>query len=130
MNTPKTLFYTSTDEWVKVENNVATIGVTDFAQDQLSDVVFVEILVSPGDKIAKGGDLASIESVKAAADVTSPVSGKVLEVNELLSSTPEIVNTDPYGAAWMVKVELSDPAEVKQLMDSTAYEKNFSERSH
>jgi glycine cleavage system H protein len=130
MNAPKGLHYTSTDEWVKVEGKIATVGITDYAQDQLSDIVFVEILVSPGDNISKGGEVASIESVKAAADVNCPVNGKVLEVNEKLSSSPELVNTDPYGTAWMIKVELSDPSELNQLMDASAYEKNCSERSH
>lgn len=130
MNTPGNLKYTKTDEWVLLEGKVATIGVTDYAQDQLSDVVFVEITVGAGDVIKKQSHIATIESVKAAADVNSPVGGKVVEINEGLANTPEAVNTDPFGKAWMVKVEISDPAEVNQLMDAKAYEDFCSTRSH
>ncbi len=130
MNIPADLKYASSDEWVKVEGNVATIGVSDFAQDQLSDVVFVEISVSAGDSLKKNTPIATLESVKAAADVNSPVTGKVLEVNEDLAQDPEKVNSDPYGEAWMIKVELSNPAELDSLMDGAAYEKYCGERSH
>ncbi len=122
--------YANTDEWVSVDGKVATIGVSDFAQDQLSDVVFVEIAAGVGDTIKKANTIATVESVKAAADVNAPVSGKVLEVNDGLSNTPEVVNTDPYGAAWLLKVELTDPAELDSLMDAAAYEKYCGERSH
>ncbi|NMB90153.1 MAG: glycine cleavage system protein GcvH [Chloroflexi bacterium] len=130
MNVPSNLKYAKSDEWVSVEGNVATIGISDFAQDQLSDVVFVEINVSTGDELKKDTTLATLESVKAAADVNAPVSGKVLDVNESLSDSPEVVNSDPYGKAWMVKVELSNPSELDALMDATAYEKHCEERSH
>ena len=130
MNIPADLKYASSDEWVKVEGNVATIGVSDFAQDQLSDVVFVEISVSAGDSLKKNTPIATLESVKAAADVNSTVTGKVLEVNEDLAQDPEKVNSDPYGEAWMIKVELSNPAELDSLMDGAAYEKYCGERSH
>ncbi len=122
--------YANTDEWVSVEGNVATIGISDFAQDQLSDVVFVEISAGVGDSVKKGGTIATVESVKAASDVNAPVSGKVVAVNDALSNTPETVNSDPFGAAWMLKVELSSPAELDTLMDATAYEKFCAERSH
>jgi glycine cleavage system H protein len=122
--------YANTDEWVSVEGNIATIGISDFAQDQLSDVVFVEITAGVGDAVKKGGTIATVESVKAASDVNAPVSGKVVAVNDALSNTPETVNSDPFGAAWMLKVELTSPAEVDTLMDAAAYEKFCSERSH
>lgn len=127
MNIPGELKYTNTDEWVKVEGNVATIGITDHAQNQLSDVVFVEITVGVGDKIAKKSTIATVESVKAAADVNLPVSGKVVAVNEDLPQTPELVNSDPYGKAWLIKVEMDNPAELDGLMDAAGYEKHAQE---
>ncbi len=130
MNVPGNLKYTSTDEWVKVDGNVATVGISDYAQDQLSDIVYVEIRAGSGEKVAKNGALATLESVKAAADVNAPVSGKVVAANEGLSQTPEIVNSDPFGGAWMVKIEMSNPAELDSLMDAAAYEKYCQERGH
>jgi glycine cleavage system H protein len=130
MNVPSDLKYTKSDEWIRVEGNEATLGVTDYAQDQLSDVVFVEVTVADGDEVKKGDIAATLESVKAAADVNFPVSGTVTEINEELGQNPEIVNSDPYGGAWMVKFTLADPAEVDQLMDAAAYEKYCEERSH
>jgi glycine cleavage system H protein len=130
MNTPTNCRYAESDEWARVEGKVATIGISDYAQEQLSDIVFVEILVAVGDDVKKNATLATLESVKAAADVNSPVSGKVVEINEALSQTPEVVNSDPYGKAWMVKVELKDPAEANTLMDAAAYEENIAKRSH
>lgn len=130
MNIPADFKYTSSDEWVKLDGNIATIGVSDYAQSQLSDVVFVEITVAAGDTIKKNTACATIESVKAAADVNSPVSGKVVEVNEDLPQTPELVNSDPFGKAWIIKVELSNPAELDTMMDAAAYDKFCSERSH
>ncbi len=122
--------YANTDEWVSVEGNIATIGISDFAQDQLSDIVFVEITPGIGETVNKNSTIATVESVKAAADVNAPVSGKVVAVNDDLSNTPETVNSDPFGAAWMLKIELSNPAELDSLMDAAAYEKYCSERSH
>ena len=122
MNIPTDLKYTKNDEWVRVVNNVGTVGITDYAQEQLSDIVYVEIVISEGDEVAKGDSCATLESVKAAADVYLPVSGKVVEVNENLPDSPEGVNTDPYGAAWMVKIELSDPSELDGLLDAAGYE--------
>ena len=130
MNIPAELVYTETDEWVRAEGKTATIGVTDFAQDQLSDVVYVEILVSVGDMVSKGQHIVTIESVKAAADVNSPVSGKVVAINEDLPQTPETVNKDPFGAAWMVKVEMEETVELTQLMNADAYDSYCAERSH
>jgi len=122
MNIPLDLKYTENDEWIKVEGNIAVMGITDYAQDQLSDVVFVEILVSEEDEVRAGDSCATVESVKAAADVYLPVSGKVTTVNESLADSPETINSDPYGAAWMVKIERSDPAELDQLMSAETYQ--------
>lgn len=130
MNVPADLKYTASDEWVKVDGNIATVGVSDFAQEQLSDVVFVEIVVAEGETAKKGTTCATIESVKAAADVNLPVSGKVIAVNEDLSKSPELVNSDPYGKAWMLKLELSDPSELNGLMSAADYEKFLKDRSH
>jgi len=130
MNTPANLVYTETDEWVKTSANIATIGVSDYAQDQLSDVVYVEIVVSIGDALDKGQQIATIESVKAAADVNTPISGKVVEINEALPQAPELVNKDPYESAWIVKIEMSEPDEVKTLMSAEDYDTFCSKRSH
>ena len=130
MEAPKDLKYTENDEWIRVEGNVGVVGITDFAQDQLSDIVYVEIVVSEGDEISKGDSCATIESVKAAADVYSPVSGKVVAVNEALPDAPETVNSDAFGEAWMVKIELSDPSELDSLMDAEAYEKHLASKDH
>jgi glycine cleavage system H protein len=122
------LKYTKKDEWVRVEGNVAVIGISDYAQEQLSDIVFLEYLVSEGDEIAKEAEIATIESVKAASEIYSPVSGSVVALNEDLLDVPETVNSDPYGESWMIKIELSDPAELDVLMDARAYEKYIEER--
>ena len=124
------LKYSSSDEWLLIEGNVATLGISDYAQEQLSDIVFVEINAAEGETIKKNSTLGTVESVKAASDVNSPVTGKVVAVNEDLSNTPELVNSDPFGAAWMIKLELSNPAEVDALMDAKAYEKYCADRSH
>ena len=128
MNVPTNLKFTESNEWVKVEGNTATIGVSDYAQNQLSDVVFAEIVVAVDDEIAKGDSIATIESVKAAADVYTPVSGSVIAINEDLAAKPEVINSDPYGAAWMIKLTLSSPAELDSLMDAAAYEKFLQEQ--
>jgi glycine cleavage system H protein len=130
MNVPSNLKYAKTDEWVKVEGKVATIGVSDYAQSQLSDVVYVEIIAAVGEHVTKNGTVVTIESVKAAADVNAPVSGKVLSVNEGLPQIPEAVNDDPYEAAWMLKIEIENPAELDSLMDAAGYKSYCEERSH
>src|SRR3989337_4227654 len=116
MDIPSDLKYTESDEWVRLEGKVATVGVTDYAQDQLSDLVFFEITAAVGESVSKGQTIGAIESVKAAADLYSPVSGTLQEINESLAGTPELVNSDPYGAGWMARVELSDPEELDGLM--------------
>jgi glycine cleavage system H protein len=128
MNIPSDLKFTTNDEWIRMMGNIGTVGISDFAQDQLSDIVYVEIVVAVGDTIKKGETCATLESVKAAADVYSPVSGKIVAINEDLPGTPEQVNSDPYGAAWMVKVEISDQAEVNELLDAAGYEKHIQEK--
>jgi glycine cleavage system H protein len=124
------LKYASSDEWVLVEGNIATLGISDYAQEQLSDIVYVEVSAGVGESLKKNTTIGTVESVKAASDVNTPVSGKVIEVNEALSNTPELVNSDPFGAAWMLKIELSNPAELDNLMDAKAYEKYCADRSH
>jgi glycine cleavage system H protein len=130
MNVPAELKYMETDEWAKVDGQTATIGVTDYAQDQLSDVVFVEIIVSVGDMINKGDQIATIESVKAAADVNTPLSGKVIAVNEDLPQAPEMINKDPFGQAWIIKVVMSNADEFGKMMTSENYTTFCEERSH
>lgn len=129
MDFPKDLLHTDNDEWVRVEGDTGTVGITDYAQDQLSDVVYVEVVVSEGEVVTQGDTCATIESVKAAADVYMPVSGKIIATNEELADTPELVNSEPYGAAWLVKLELSDSSELEGLMDAAAYEKFTAEKS-
>lgn len=123
MNIPGNLKYTESNEWINLEGTIGTIGISDYAQNQLSDIVFAEVIVNEGDQVNKGDTIATVESVKAAADVYSPVSGKVTGINEGLGSTPEVINSDPYGAAWIVKIELANPAELNSLLDSASYEK-------
>ena len=128
MNTPTNLKYTKNDEWVKVEGKIGTVGITDYAQEQLSDIVYVEIVLAVGDSASQGETCATLESVKAAAEMYLPVSGKVVEVNEALPDSPEKVNTDPYGEAWMVKLELRDQSELDGLLDAAAYEAQVQEK--
>ncbi len=130
MDVPEHLKYAKTDEWVKVDGNIATIGISDYAQSQLSDIVYFEFKVDVGEEARKDKTIATVESVKAAADVNAPVSGVVVELNESLNDLFETINTDPFGAAWMVKLELADPSEVDQLMDAAAYKKYCEERGH
>ena len=128
MKTPAELKYTKNDEWVRVEGDIAVIGITDYAQDQLSDIVFVEIVVMQGDSLDKGETCAVIESVKAAADVYMPVSGEITESNESLMDAPELINEDPFGKAWLIKIKMSDASQLDGLMDADTY-KNL-ERDH
>jgi glycine cleavage system H protein len=125
MNIPSNLKYTKTDEWY--DPATGAMGLSDFAQSQLSDIVFVEIVVSLGETVAPGKAIASVESVKAAAETYASTSGKVVAVNEGLSGNPEILNNDPYGQGWMVKVEGADAS---GLMDAAAYTKYCEERAH
>ncbi|QDR82588.1 glycine cleavage system protein GcvH [Sporomusa termitida] len=122
MNIPKELKYSRDHEWVKIEGTRATIGITDFAQSQLGDVVFVE-LPAVGDEVAAGSGLAVIESVKAVSDIYAPLAGKVVETNELLADAPETVNQDAYGTGWIAVLEISDLPQPDALLDSEAYER-------
>ncbi len=120
MNVPDNLKYSKDHEWVKVEGNVAVIGITDYAQSELGDIVFVDI-ESDLAEIKKDETFGTIEAVKTVSDLLGPVSGKVIEINSNLTESPEVINTDPYGEGWMIKVEMSDPAELNDLLDSNAY---------
>jgi len=128
MLVPEDLKYQKTDEWVKVEDGIATIGITDYAQDSLSDVVFVEFEIDVDDEVSVGESMATIESVKAAAEVVFPVSGKVIEVNQALIDAPEVLNESPYTEGWLVKVQVSDESELDKLMDAPAYDAYCQER--
>ncbi len=120
MEFPEGLKYSKEHEWVLVEGTSATIGITEFAQEELGDIVFVE-LPEVGEKIVKDDPFGAVESVKAVSDIYAPVSGEVLETNEILPDNPETINDDPYGDGWMVRVELSDIDDLKDLMDADEY---------
>jgi glycine cleavage system H protein len=122
MNFPADLKYTKDHEWIRVEGGIGTIGITEYAQGELGDVVFVE-LPAVGAAVKAHASFGTIEAVKAVSDLFAPVSGTVTEVNGELSKTPEIVNREPYGKGWMVKIRLADPAELGALMDSASYAK-------
>ncbi|MCO4332442.1 glycine cleavage system protein GcvH [Staphylococcus hyicus] len=126
MAVPSELKYSKEHEWVKVEGNVATVGITDFAQNELGDIVFVE-LPEVDDEVSEGETFGSVESVKTVSELYSPVSGKIVEVNEDLEDEPEAVNESPYEKAWMVKVELSDESELDALMDGQGYQEMIGE---
>jgi glycine cleavage system H protein len=122
MNFPADLRYTSEHEWLRItEGNIAVIGVTDFAQSELGDIVFIEI-ETIGQTFAANEIFGTVEAVKTVSDLFLPVAGKILEVNPALSNNPELVNNDPYGEGWMVKIEVADLTEVEALMDSVAYQ--------
>ena len=121
MNIPSNLKYSNDHELVRVEGNIAVIGITDFAQSQLGDIVFLDI-PSEGETLNAGEEFGSIEAVKTVAPALMPVGGKVIEVNPALEAAPESVNSDPYGEGWLIKVEMSNPAEVEALLDASAYE--------
>jgi len=121
MKVDPNLKYDEEHEWIRVEGDEGVVGISDYAQDQLSDVVYVE-LPEVGDSFERGDILAVVESVKAASDVYMPVSGEVLEVNDALEDSPELVNQDPYGEAWFVRITIADPSELDDLLDADAYE--------
>jgi glycine cleavage system H protein len=118
---PANYRYTKQHEWVDVKGDVATIGITDYAQQELGDVVFVE-LPKVASQVTSGKSFGNVESVKAVSEIYAPVSGEVTDANEELHNTPEKINSDPHGGAWLIKVRLANPAEVKDLMDAAAYE--------
>ncbi len=122
MNFPKDLKYSATHEWARIEGGIATIGITDFAQGELGDIVFVE-MPAIGSKVEMAKPFGTVEAVKAVSDLNAPLSGEVAEINGELEGTPDLVNKDAYGKGWMVKVKLSNPGESAKLMDAEAYEK-------
>jgi glycine cleavage system H protein len=119
-NVPDDLFYTESHEWVRVEGDTARVGITDHAQAELTDVVYVE-LPKVGTQVEARGNIAVVESVKAASDIYAPIEGEVVEVNEALSSNPALVNTDPFGEGWIFKLKMASPDDAKQLKDAAAY---------
>ena len=121
MEFPDGLKYTKEHEWVLVEDHVATVGITEYAQQELGDIVYVE-LPEVGEKIVKDDPFGAVESVKAVSDIYAPISGTVLEINDALPESPETINEDPYGDGWMIKVEMSDKDELKDLMNAEEYE--------
>ena len=125
---PNDLSYTADDEWIRTKDDIVTIGVTDFAQEQLGDIVFVE-LPEPGTNVTRGEPFGVIESVKAVSDLVAPLSGEVLRVNQQLEDTPELVNANCYSEGWMLEVRPSDPSEFAQLQDAKTYIQGIEERS-
>jgi len=121
MNVPAELKYTKDHEWVKIDGNIATVGITDFAQGELGDVVFVEI-ETEGEELDKEETFGTIEAVKTVSDMFMPIAGTVIEINPALEDTPEIVNTDAFGEGWMIKVEMSDASQAEELMSAADYE--------
>lgn len=124
MEFPGDLKYTQEHEWIRVEGNVAIIGITDYAQGELGDIVYVEV-ETIDETLAKDDVFGSVEAVKTVSDLYMPISGKIIEFNESLEETPETVNEDPYGNGWMIKVEMSDTSELEALMDATAYKESI-----
>lgn len=122
MNIPSELRYTNEHEWVKIEGNQATIGITDYAQGELGDIVFVE-LGQPGDDIEKGGAFGTIEAVKAVSELFSPLAGKITQINETLEDDPMIINSDPYGDGWMIKLEADGQIDPENLLSADDYRK-------
>jgi glycine cleavage system H protein len=126
-NIPTDLKYTKEDEWIRVDGDEATVGITDYAQDSLSDIVYLE-LPDVGDSFAMGDTFGVVESVKAAADLYMPLSGEVTAVNESLIDAPETVNSDPYGEAWLIRFKISEPSQLDDLMDAAAYTEYLADR--
>lgn len=121
MNLPEELKYTKDHEWIRIEGNTATVGITDFAQKELGDIVYVEI-ETEGDDLKQGDVFGTVEAVKTVSDLFMPVSGKVLEFNEELEDEPELVNSEPYEGGWMIKIEISDTAELDELLNKEDYQ--------
>lgn len=121
MNIPETLKYTKDHEWVSIEGNIATVGITDFAQGELGDIVYVEI-ETVEEQLEDEAVFGTVEAVKTVSDLFMPIAGTVVEMNEALEDTPELVNTDPYGAGWMIKIELEDDTDTSKLLDAAAYQ--------
>ena len=120
MNIPTDLRYTKDHEWIKVNGKTGLVGITDFAQGELGDIVFVEI-ETVGNHLDKGTTFGTIEAVKTVSDLFLPVSGKIIEMNGKINDNPDVINKDPYGAGWLIKLEIDDPSQVNELMDAKAY---------
>ncbi len=120
MNTPTNLKYTKDHEWVRIEGDTAVVGITDFAQSELGDIVFVEI-ETEGETLSAEEVFGSVEAVKTVSDLFMPLSGEITAFNDTLEANPELVNSDPYGEGWMIKIKLSDPSELDHLLDAAAY---------
>ena len=121
MNFPKDIRYTSEHEWIRVEGDEAFVGITDYAQSELGEIVFIDV-PTEGETVAQGEVFGSIEAVKTVSDLNMPVTGEVLELNEELDAAPELVNNDPYGKGWIIRIAVKDAAELDSLMDAAAYE--------
>ena len=121
MNIPAELRYTREHEWIRVEGEVAYVGITDYAQSELGEIVFLDINTQ-GEKLAQNEVFGSVEAVKTVSDLNMPVAGEVLEVNEVINDQPELVNNDPYGEGWMIKIQIQDSAELETLLDAAAYQ--------
>jgi glycine cleavage system H protein len=121
MNFPGNIKYTSEHEWIRVEGDEAYVGITDYAQSELGEIVFIDV-PTEGETVAQGEVFGSIEAVKTVSDLNMPVTGEVLEINGALDAQPELVNNDPYGEGWIIKISVKDPAELDNLMDASAYE--------
>jgi|TARA_R110000822_G_scaffold95371_1_gene218133 glycine cleavage system H protein len=122
MNIPAELKYTKDHEWIQIEGNVATVGITDFAQGELGDIVYVDV-DTLDDTVGEGDVFGSVEAVKTVSDLFMPLSGEVIAFNETLEDAPELVNTDPYGKGWMIKIEISDNSQIEKLLNAEAYQK-------
>ena len=122
MNLPQDLKYTKEHEWAKIDGTTATVGITDYAQSSLGDIVYVE-MPKPGAKVEQSKQMGVVESVKAVSDIFAPLAGTVIEINGEVENDPAKVNNDPYGAGWLVKIQLADPGQVKDLLDAAAYQK-------
>ena len=125
MNIPENLLYTEDHEWVKIEGDVATVGITDFAQGELGDIVYVEV-ETEGETLDQEEVFGSIEAVKTVSDLFMPVSGEITEFNEELEGNPEVVNSDPYGEGWIIKIKISDESEIDSLLDAVGYKNAIS----
>ena len=121
MNFPENIKYTSEHEWIRIEGDEAYVGITDYAQSELGEIVFIDV-PTLGDEVAQGEVFGSVEAVKTVSDLNMPVSGEVLELNEELDAAPELVNNDPYGKGWIIKISVKDPSELDKLMDAAAYQ--------
>ncbi|MDA3880634.1 MAG: glycine cleavage system protein GcvH [Prolixibacteraceae bacterium] len=126
MNIPESLKYTKEHEWIKVEGDIAVVGITDYAQTELGDIVFVEI-ETEGETLAQDETFGTVEAVKTVSDLFMPIEGEIVEKNEALDDEPELVNKDPYGKGWMIKIKMKDPAQVDGLLDVQAYKDSIDE---